>query len=187
MNWVHHVRPYLWNTLLRHSKLLTHQKKCLFEYFISNQLQINKCRGLPSILYLVLICQTVSNELDEGDQHLLEVEVQVRRWRLLNVDKCHIFNKRFLIKSCLHIYLFQSPCNRIGDVMVSVHVSSAVDCGLEPRSGQTKEYKIAICCFSAKRSALRSKVKTGWLGIRIMCPSGATCLSADCCYSELAL
>jgi len=29
--------------------------------------------------------------------------------------------------------------------------------------------------------------KSGWLGIRIMCPSGATCLSADCCFSELAL
>jgi len=25
------------------------------------------------------------------------------------------------------------------------------------------------------------------LGIRIMCPSGATCLAADCCFSELAL
>ena len=31
------------------------------------------------------------------------------------------------------------------------------------------------------------KAKTGWLGIRIMCPSGATCLSTDCCFSELAL
>jgi hypothetical protein len=29
--------------------------------------------------------------------------------------------------------------------------------------------------------------KTGWLGIRIMCLSGATCLLADCCFSELAL
>ena len=29
------------------------------------------------------------------------------------------------------------------------------------------------------------RTKTGWLGIRIMCPSGATCLSADCCFSEL--
>jgi hypothetical protein len=26
-----------------------------------------------------------------------------------------------------------------------------------------------------------------WHGIRIMCSSGATCLSADCCFSELAL
>jgi hypothetical protein len=25
----------------------------------------------------------------------------------------------------------------------------------------------------------------GLLGIRIMCPSGATCLSADCCFNEL--
>jgi hypothetical protein len=27
------------------------------------------------------------------------------------------------------------------------------------------------------------RAKTGWLGIRIMCPSGATCLFADCCFS----
>jgi hypothetical protein len=29
--------------------------------------------------------------------------------------------------------------------------------------------------------------KTGLLGIRIMCPSGMTYLSADCSFSELAL
>jgi hypothetical protein len=29
--------------------------------------------------------------------------------------------------------------------------------------------------------------KTGWLGIRLMCSSGATCLSTDCCFNELAL
>ena len=27
---------------------------------------------------------------------------------------------------------------------------------------------------------------TGWLGIRIMYPSGATCIFADCCVSGLA-
>jgi hypothetical protein len=127
-----------------------------------------------------------------------------------------------------------------------------VDRGFEPRSGQTKDYQIGICCFSAKHASLRSKSKdwlarnqdnvsewsdmsirgllkhrilaknsiltpcmplkksinktyilnsptqkksysstasegTGWLGIRIMCPSGATCLSVDCCFSGLAL
>ena len=31
------------------------------------------------------------------------------------------------------------------------------------------------------------RAKTGWLGIRIMCQSGVTCLSADCFFSELAL
>jgi hypothetical protein len=34
--------------------------------------------------------------------------------------------------------------NPIGGVMVSVLASSAVDPGFEPRSGQTKDYKIGI-------------------------------------------
>jgi hypothetical protein len=46
--------------------------------------------------------------------------------------------------------------------MVSVLVSRAIDCGLEPRSGQTKEYKIGICCFSTKHESLKSKSKD-WL------------------------
>ena len=46
--------------------------------------------------------------------------------------------------------------------MVSVLASSAVDRGFEPRSGQTKDYKICICCFSAKHAALRRKIKD-WL------------------------
>jgi hypothetical protein len=41
--------------------------------------------------------------------------------------------------------------HRIGGVMVS-----------EPRSGQTKDYKIGICCFSAKNAVLRKKSKD-WL------------------------
>jgi hypothetical protein len=40
--------------------------------------------------------------------------------------------------------------------------SSVVDRGFEPRSGQAKDYKIGICCFSAKHAALRSKSKD-WL------------------------
>ena len=46
--------------------------------------------------------------------------------------------------------------------MVSELAWSVVDRGLEPRSGQTKDYKIGICCFSAKDVALRSKNKD-WL------------------------
>jgi hypothetical protein len=46
--------------------------------------------------------------------------------------------------------------------MVSVLASSAVDCGLETWSGQTKDYDIGICCFSAKHAALRRKNKD-WL------------------------
>jgi hypothetical protein len=43
--------------------------------------------------------------------------------------------------------------------MVSVLASSAVDRGFEPRSGQAKDYKIDICCLSAKHSELRRKCK----------------------------
>jgi hypothetical protein len=40
--------------------------------------------------------------------------------------------------------------------------SSAVDRGFELRSGQTKDYKIDICCFFAKHAALKRKSKD-WL------------------------
>ena len=63
--------------------------------------------------------------------------------------------------------------------MVSKLASSAVDRGFETWSGQTKDYKIGIC--------IKEKKQTGWLGIIIMCPSGATCLPANYCFSELAL
>jgi hypothetical protein len=43
-----------------------------------------------------------------------------------------------------------------------------------------------MCCFTAKHTEL-TRNQTGCFGIRIMCPSGATCLSADCYFSELAL
>ena len=46
--------------------------------------------------------------------------------------------------------------------MVSVLALSVVDHGFEPRSGQTNDYKISICCFSAKHAALRIKGKY-WL------------------------
>jgi hypothetical protein len=52
--------------------------------------------------------------------------------------------------------------NRIGGVMVSVLASSVVDRGFEPGSGQTKNYRNGICCFSAKHAALRRKSKD-WL------------------------
>ena len=52
--------------------------------------------------------------------------------------------------------------HRIGGVLVSVLALS--DQGFEPRSGQinTKDYKISICCFSAKLAALQIKSKD-WL------------------------
>ena len=50
----------------------------------------------------------------------------------------------------------------IGGIMASVLASSVVDRGFEPRSGQTKDFKIGICCFSPKHEALSRKSRD-WL------------------------
>ena len=49
-----------------------------------------------------------------------------------------------------------------------------------------KTIQICICLFSVKQTAFIRKgdVKTGWLGIRIMCPSGAKCLPAESCMTN---
>jgi len=47
-------------------------------------------------------------------------------------------------------------------VMDSMFTSTVVDHGFKPRSGQSKDYKISICCFSVKHTALRRKSKD-WL------------------------
>ena len=43
--------------------------------------------------------------------------------------------------------------------MVRVLAPSVVERGFEPQSGQTKDNKIGICCFSAKHVSLRRKRK----------------------------
>jgi hypothetical protein len=79
-----------------------------------------------------------------------------------------MYNPIKLQKIAFNIYnynftlLIQYNRNRIGGVIVSVLFSSAVDRGFEPRWGQTKAYKIGICCFSAKDTAIRRKYKY-WL------------------------
>ena len=56
----------------------------------------------------------------------------------------------------------ESMCDCISVVMVSILALSVVDCRFEPRSSQTKDYKIGICCFFAKHVALKIKGKD-WL------------------------
>jgi len=70
--------------------------------------------------------------------------------------------------------------NRGGCVMVSVLASSAVD-----RLFETIKLVCVTSLLRTQHSGERAN--TGCLGIRIICPSGATCLSADCYFSELAL
>ena len=67
--------------------------------------------------------------------------------------------------------------------MVNVLASSAINHGFKARSGQIKDYKIGICCFSAKHAALRRKNKD-WL---VQNQDNVSLSGADCCFSELAL
>ena len=56
-------------------------------------------------------------------------------------------------------------CSRktlIGNVIVSVLASSAVDRGFESRSGQTKDYQLICVAYNAKHAELRRKSKD-WL------------------------
>jgi hypothetical protein len=71
--------------------------------------------------------------------------------------------------------------------MVSVLASSVVDRGFESGRVKPKTLKLVFVASPLSTQHLGERAKTGWLGIRIMCPSGATCLPADCCFSELAL
>jgi hypothetical protein len=65
--------------------------------------------------------------------------------------------------------------SHISCTIVSMIPSVVIHRRFEPRSGQTKDYKVGICCFSAKYAALDSKIKKkpGCIGIRIMLPNGA--------------
>jgi hypothetical protein len=47
-----------------------------------------------------------------------------------------------------YVYKYPEILNKISGVMVSMLASSAVDHGLVPGLGQTKDNKICICCFS---------------------------------------
>ena len=74
--------------------------------------------------------------------------------------------------------------NHIGGVILSVLASSAVDGGFEPRNAKPKT-NISIYCFSAKHVALRC-IEQRLVGRnQKKCRREATCLPADCCFSEL--
>jgi hypothetical protein len=60
-------------------------------------------------------------------------------------------------------------------------VIGVVNRGFEPRSGQPKDYKIGMCCFSAKHAALRSKSKD-WLAQNQNNVSEWS--DRDCCFRE---
>jgi hypothetical protein len=61
-----------------------------------------------------------------------------------------------------YILIFLTVPKRLHQWFSSMLAFSAVDCRFESRSGQSKDCKIGICCFSPKPTALRRKSKD-WL------------------------
>jgi hypothetical protein len=62
--------------------------------------------------------------------------------------------------SCYSIFNCSSRGkNCIGVVIDIMLVSSVIDHGFELRTGQTKNYKISICCFCTNHAVLRSRSK----------------------------
>ena len=99
----------------------------------------------------------------------------------------HTIQVNFVMSNIAITVGFFFSINRIGRVMVSVLASSAVGRGFEPRSGQSKDNKIGICCFSAKHAAIRRK-STDWMALNPNNVSEWGDMSTrDCCFIELAL
>ena len=69
----------------------------------------------------------------------------------MTIMEYNIYNA---FECCCIIRIFTNPCL----------CKRWRDRGFESRSGQTKDYKISICCFFAKHAALRRKSKD-WLAL----------------------
>jgi hypothetical protein len=70
----------------------------------------------------------------------------------------YIWEIKFYVPN--YIRLIKMP--RCRAICRSKEAFSAIDRGVEFQSGKTNDYKIGMCCFSAKYTALRSKNKD-WL------------------------
>jgi hypothetical protein len=101
-----------------------------------------------TVLYCTLRCTTIG------------------RLKIIVHKQCHLSSTLSIVcklvlvtNTANHIDDITNTANHIDDVMISVLASSAVDRGFELRSGRTKDYKIGICCSSAKHASLRRKSK----------------------------
>ena len=97
---------------------------------------------------------------------------------------CSQFQINFLLRKTnirlATIVIF--PGHHIGGVMVSVRLESGRSWVRVP-IGLKKDYKMGMCCFSAKHETLRRKNKD-WLARN---QDNVHVPSVDCCFSELAL
>jgi len=123
--------------------------------------------SFPLIVKYVILCITnplymilrpsVSNSYQFACLKCLEkrsVYVQNKKLKRILVDNVTCNNNVHV-----SVYTCTKFCNHINDVMVCMLTSCVVYRGFRPWSGQTKNYKIGICCFSAMHAALCGKNK----------------------------
>jgi hypothetical protein len=84
--------------------------------------------------------------------------------------------QRFSILFCCDLFFILGTCCHVDSVNIFM-TSPVMDSTIILICRYDMCQWVTDCCFK----------KTGWLEIRIMCPSGATCLPMDCCFSDLAL
>ena len=125
-------------------------------------------------LKLITTCRQSNSDMKKNQTGVHQQKIPGLSHSMKQPKSLHTCTYSFISRRVNHIIV----------VMVSVLASSAVDRGFESQSGQTNDYEIGICCFSAKRTVLRRKSKD-WLGIRIICLSSVKCLSTNCSFSEL--
>ena len=59
--------------------------------------------------------------------------------------------------------------------------------GSSPGLGKPQTLKLVCIASPPSTKNYGVRAKTGWLGIGIVCPTGATCLTVDYYYGELAV
>ena len=77
--------------------------------------------------------------------------------------------------------------NPICGVMISMLDRNEVNYGFQSLFSKLKTLKLVFGAYLLNAQHKRVAGKTSCLGISIMCPSGVTCLPANCCFGELAL
>ena len=71
--------------------------------------------------------------------------------------------------------------------MVIVLTQNSADRVFEPGSGQANPNNVVFAISAPGTRYSRVRAETGWVGIRIMCPSGKTYVPVNSCLSDLAL
>ena len=127
---------------------------------------------------------TPDSSTDKTDHHditeiLLKVALSV--WYIL-IPKIKVKVNRFVsvIQECTSYGV-----NGIGEVNVRVLASCAVDRWFELDPDKPKPMNLVCVASQLSTQHEGERAKTGWLRIRIMCPSRAICPSANCCFSDL--